>query len=104
MPIFAKQSIDVTQNYLYLLREGDAGALSAWLSIDGGPEYFREEAEALIAYYSQYDLRVFQVALAGYDPASDQFVVRVADWNGALFDIALVYDGIFILPDFRAVR
>ncbi len=80
--------------YLDYLEKGDPGELSSYLSIDIGPEYYREEAEQLIAEYNEmYDLNSATYEYIGF--IDNLFVFVMTDGNQKTREIKVGYgDGL----------
>ncbi len=88
---YAEKTVDY---YLKYLKKGDSGELSAFLSIDGGPDYFRAEAEELIKEFNNhYDMNSITYEYTGF--ARDRFVFNMRDQYGKSRDIHIAYgDGL----------
>lgn len=88
---YAEKTLDY---YLKYLLKGDVGQLSSFLSIDGGPDYYREEAEALIIEYNEnYDMNSVTYEYIGFK--DNTFLFEMRDGNGKTRIIPVVYgDGL----------
>jgi hypothetical protein len=65
LPHYGAQSRRSVETCLNYLAAGDAAKLSQWLSIDGGEDYFLDEANRLIEHYRQYDLSKTELGSRG---------------------------------------
>lgn len=88
---YAEKTVDY---YLKFLQKGDPGELSSFLSIDGGPDYYRAEAEELIRDYNdQYDMSSVTHEYIGFE--NNKFIFNMSDQKGKSREIHIVYgDGL----------
>ncbi len=100
---YGKQSRRSVETYLNYLLEGEAAKLSQWLSIDGGPDYFLDEANRLIEHYRQYDLSKTEIVNFDYSHEINRFVYRIQDGNEEKFEVFMSYGDGFSMPDIYSV-
>ncbi len=100
---YGRQSHSSVEAYLNYLLEGDAVALSQWLSIDGDAGYYLDEANRLIEHYRQYDLSETEIVNFDYGHELNRFVYRIQDGNGEVFEIFMNYGDGFSMPDIHTV-
>ena len=100
---YGKQSRRSVETYLNYLFEGNVAELSQWLSIDGGSEYFLDEATRLIEHYSQYDLSKTEIVNFDYDHEISRFVYRIRDAHKKEFEVYMNYGDGQTMPDIYSV-
>ncbi|MDR1158569.1 MAG: hypothetical protein LBK75_09780 [Oscillospiraceae bacterium] len=87
---YYEQAQNVIAYYLAALESGDVQKIAVALALDGRPATdMLNEAEAVLDFYRQYDLKELRLASFDYDDDMTQFVCLVQNLYGGTFAIRL---------------
>jgi hypothetical protein len=96
---YYEQARDVIARYIAALSSGDIQKIAEVLTPDGPASATRRDAEMVLDYYSQYELKGLTLTSFGYDDDATQFVCSVQNQNGGTFEIRLHCGDGLVGPD-----